>query len=478
MFAMAPRVGRFPLGPGGHHRLVAPALLFGLLAAGGCTTLVGEKGEVLRCEVENGIDPCPVEEGLECSSAGICQPIEPEPPKVECIPVYRGADPCRVYGEGLYCSLQGYCEACPEQPEAELCNGVDDNCNGLVDEGSDADSDGFTFCGGGVEALVDCAPKDPTAHPADPAAGIPAATEECDGKDNDCNGVIDDDPLCAVMPGCNLFDPTTCECDPADPTTCDPGFKCDPDTRRCVAPLDLGSACNNDSGCGDDGICIDTVALDLPEWVGSDKICARACCTDADCKGDNVCLIPGTGARVCVPATFAGLETKRAGESCSDSQECSSRICNREICQTACTSGEDCGDEYCVFNPEFGPLAYVANPGQFVCGPPQGRGKPLDPCATASGCESGLCTNWICTIPCGSDAECAPFGARCGYNKTQSIVGINLMEGTRVSYCYIPVGEEPSDVVCCKDEHCSAGTRCRPDFRNDAWGMYCMPDIL
>jgi hypothetical protein len=90
---------------------------------------------------------------------------------------------------------------------AEICNGVDDNCDGDVDEGvqnvyfRDADGDGFGFAlmsttgcatpSGYVEDNTDCADDDAAIHP--------AAEELCrDNKDNNCNGEIDEDcKLCA-----------------------------------------------------------------------------------------------------------------------------------------------------------------------------------------------------------------------------------------------------------------------------------------
>ncbi len=88
------------------------------------------------------------------------------------------------------------------RPDAiERCDGVDNNCDGQVDEGltsswySDADGDGFgdsaTMTAGcfptethTTQVAGDCDDADPFVHP--------AGTETCDGRDNDCNGQVDD----------------------------------------------------------------------------------------------------------------------------------------------------------------------------------------------------------------------------------------------------------------------------------------------
>jgi len=72
----------------------------------------------------------------------------------------------------------------------EVCNAIDDDCGDGVDEGFDADGDGFTTCGAdGVAGNLDddCDDNNAARFPLNPGA-----TETCDGVDEDCDGTIDD----------------------------------------------------------------------------------------------------------------------------------------------------------------------------------------------------------------------------------------------------------------------------------------------
>jgi hypothetical protein len=96
--------------------------------------------------------------------------------------VDEGLDQVLTCGAGaclrtaIACSNGVPASCTPGPPAPETCNGVDDNCDGVVDNG-DADGDGAFDC-------TDCAPADPAVHP--------GAAEACNGLDDDCNGLTDD----------------------------------------------------------------------------------------------------------------------------------------------------------------------------------------------------------------------------------------------------------------------------------------------
>jgi hypothetical protein len=140
-------------------------------------------------------------------------------------------------------------------------NGLDDDCDGLVDNDADADGDGVRSCEG------DCDDGDATV--------FPGAGELCDGLDNDCDGRVDDgrDEDGDGIPVCGG------DCDDRDPLTL-PGRvgHCAADDSNCDGIPDVvdgdgdgWSACGGDCDDADPGV-----------HPAAHEVCDRR---DNDCSG-------------------------------------------------------------------------------------------------------------------------------------------------------------------------------------------------
>jgi hypothetical protein len=153
--------------------------------------------------------------------------------------------------------------------DERAANGIDDDCDGRVDhEATDEDGDGYLATAG------DCDPTDATVHP--------GAIELPDGRDEDCDGVIDEGTLAYDDDGDGASEEQG-DCDDADPTVgpyaAEVATGVDDD---CDGAVDEGSTTSDDDGDGfseDAGDCDDA---DGGAWPGAPEV---ADAVDDDCDG-------------------------------------------------------------------------------------------------------------------------------------------------------------------------------------------------
>jgi Putative metal-binding motif len=172
-------------------------------------------------------------------------------------PAYASREDCAP-PEG-YAALTGDCDDFHAQVHpgaSELCDQKDNNCDGNVDENvinqafcEDKDGDGHGVIGGVVK--MDCKPSagfgDCGGDCDDVLPSVyPGAKEVCDGRDNNCNGKVDEGvrQVCGVGLCARYAEGCTANCAPGPPQP----EVCDGYDEDCDGVVDNGT---NESLCGD-----------------------------------------------------------------------------------------------------------------------------------------------------------------------------------------------------------------------------------
>lgn len=247
----------------------------------------------------------------------------------------------------------------------EACDGIDNNCDERVDEGcaacTDGDNDGF-FAQAGCLTIVDCDDNDPTIRP--------TAVDLCDGKDNNCDGLVDE--------GFNLgLDPSNCGvcgivCSFAHALGLCLNGECG------LGPCQTGWAdCNLLSGDG----CEVNLLSDPANCGACGTLCSSGSCQNGQCvscfdgirNGDETDVDCGGSCGPCA-----------AGMHCVMSAGCSSGVCTGGLCRApTCIDGVKNGNETDV-----------------DCG--GGCSSPCHDykaCSVRADCISGVCEDGRCSPP-------------------------------------------------------------------------------
>jgi MYXO-CTERM domain-containing protein len=284
-------------------------------------------------------------------------------------------------------------------PGAEICDGLDNDCNGSIDDGVTVPGASCNPAGmaPGQPMVGECRPGSFVCRGHDGwkcQGGIGPAPEVCDGKDNDCDGVIDNNASCAPGYVCVEGECVQACIESGESYPCSADRYCK--NGACLVKACARQPCPAGLLCQPDGSCVDPCSL-VTCLAGAK--CVNGVCLDCytqGCSAGQRCI-----ERTCRPDPCATT-------SCPNGQFCYGGSCMLSCSGVSCGTGRVCKQGSCSQSSCTSVCA-----SDFFCDEPTGtcRPKPCSSIACPSGqvCvnTTGLCTNDPCEqVRCGANQVC------------------------------------------------------------------------